>query len=291
MNPVINNISSSQAGTYTVLVTGQGCVAERDVVVSVTPTQVPTVIQVGNQLCEGEILFLSALEVIGGTYSWTGPNGFSASGRNAQLNNTTSLSSGNYILGLSVNGCPNRYDTLAATIFPSPVIQIYGEPTQNTSSTGVVYVTGAPGFTYFWNFTGNSSVLASSLYSSDRDSLIAFWGNNEGVINAEVLAIDANGCQGDPVSLSIQIVNPLGVSSISEKNGIQAFPNPANEFIQLKNNTSTSQTIRLLDARGLFIRSIQIAAGESNQLQVRDLSAGLYFIKTPKLHFPVVVSH
>ena len=129
------------------------------------------------------------------------------------------------------------------------------------------------------------------MYTSDRDSLIAFWGNNEGVINAEVLAIDANGCQGDPVTLSIQILNPLGVASISEKNGIQAFPNPANEFIQLKNNTSTSQTIRLLDARGLFIRSIQIAAGESNQLQVRELSAGLYFIQTPNQHFPVVVSH
>ena len=291
MNPVINNISSSQAGTYTVLVTGQGCVAERDVIVSVTPSQTPTVIQVGNELCGGEILFLSALEVLGGTYTWTGPNGFTASGRNAQVDNTTSLSSGNYVVGLSLNGCPNRYDTLAATIFPSPVIQIFGETTQYTSSTGVVYVTGAPGYSYFWNFTGNTSVLASSVYTSDRDSLIAFWGNNEGVINAEVLAIDANGCQGEPVTLSIQILNPLGVANISDKNGIQAFPNPANEFIQLKNNTSISQTIRLLDARGLLIRSIQIAAGESNQLQIRELSAGLYFVQTPTQHFPVVVSH
>ena len=118
------------------------------------------------------------------------------------------------------------------------------------------------------------------MYTSDRDSLIAFWGNNEGVINAEVLAIDASGCQGNPVTISIQILNPLGVANISDKNGIQAFPNPANEFIQLKNNTSISQTIRLLDARGLIIRSIQIAAGESNQLQIRELSAGLYFVQT-----------
>lgn len=291
MNPVINNISAAQAGTYTVLVTGQGCVAVRDIEISVTPSQTPTVIQVGNELCEGEILFLSALEVLGGTYSWAGPNGFTASGRNAQLDNTTSLSSGNYILGLSVNGCPNRYDTLAVTIFPSPVIQIYGETTQNTSSTGVIYVTGAPGFTYFWNFTGNTSVLASSVYTSDRDSLIAFWGINEGVINAEVLAIDANGCQGNPVMLSIQIVNPLGVAGISDKSEIQLFPNPANEFIQLKNNTSKNQTIRLFDARGLLIRSIQIAAGETNQLEVRELSGGLYFVQTLKQHFPVVVSH
>ncbi len=291
MNPVINNISSQQAGTYTVLVTGQGCVAERDVIVNVTPSQTPTVIQVGNNLCEGEILFLSALEVVGGTYSWTGPNGFTASGRNAQLDNTTPLSSGNYILGLSVNGCPNRYDTLAASISPSPIIQIHGETTQYTSSTGVLYLTGAPGYTYFWNFTGNSSLLASSVYTSDRDSLIAFWGNNEGVINAEVLAIDANGCQGNPVTLSIQILNPLGVASISDKNGIQLFPNPANEYIQLKNNTSTNQTIHFLDARGLLIRSIQIAARESNQLQVRELSEGLYFVQTPMQHFPVVVSH
>ncbi len=291
MNPSINNISASQAGTYTVLVTGQGCVAERDVIVSVTPSQAPTVIQVGNDLCEGEILFLSALQVVGGTYTWTGPNGFTASGRNAQLDNTTPINSGNYIVGLSVNGCPNRYDTLAATIFPSPVIQIYGETTQYTSSTGVVYVTGAPGYTYFWNFTGNTSLLSSSVYSSDRDSLIAFWGDNEGVINAEVLAIDVNGCQGNSVTLSIQILNLLGIANISEKNGIQAFPNPANEFIQLKNNTSANQTIRFLDARGLLIRSIQIAAGESNQLQIRELSAGLYLVQTPNQHFPVVVSH
>jgi hypothetical protein len=134
-------------------------------------------------------------------------------------------------------------------------------------------------------------LLSSSVYSSNRDSLIAFWGNNEGVINAEVLAIDANGCQGNSVTLSIQIVNLLGIANISDKNGIQAFPNPANEFIQLKNNTLTNQTIRLFDARGLLIRSIQIASGESNQLEVRELSAGLYFIQTPNQHFPVVVSN
>ena len=291
-NPTINNISAAQAGTYTVLVTGQGCVAERDVVISVTPSQVPTVIQVGNELCEGEILFLSALEVIGATYTWTGPNGFTASSRNAQVDNTTSLNSGDYILGLSINGCPNRYDTLTANIFPSPVIQIHGETSQYTSSTGVIYVTGAPGNTYYWNFTGNTSLLTNSVYTSDRDSIIAFWGNNEGVINAEVIAIDANGCQGNPVSLSIQIVNPLGVANISDKYGIQAFPNPANEYIQLKNNTSTNQRIRLLDARGLFISSHYIAAGESIQLNdVRELSSGLYFIQTPNQHFPVVVSH
>ena len=291
-NPTINNISAAQAGTYTVLVTGQGCVAERDVVISVTPSQVPTVIQVGNELCEGEILFLSALEVIGATYTWTGPNGFTASSRNAQVDNTTSLNSGDYILGLSINGCPNRYDTLTANIFPSPVIQIHGETSQYTSSTGVIYVTGAPGNTYYWNFTGNTSLLTNSVYTSDRDSIIAFWGNNEGVINAEVIAIDANGCQGNPVSLSIQIVNPLGVANISDKYGIQAFPNPANEYIQLKNNTSTNQRIRLLDARGLIISSHYIAAGESIQLNdVRELSSGLYFIQTPNQHFPVVVSH
>jgi hypothetical protein len=291
MNPTITNITASQSGTYTVLVTGQGCVAEREVVVTITPSQAPTVIQVGIEVCEGEILFLSALDVLGATYTWTGPNGFSATGRNAQIFDTTPLNSGDYILGMSINGCPNRYDTLTANIFPSPVIQIYGETIQNTSSTGVLYVTGAPGYTYFWNFTGNTSVLASSVYTSDRDSLIAFWGNNEGVMNAEVLAIDANGCQGNPVMLSIQIVNPLGVASISDKSGIQLFPNPANEFIQLKNNSSTNQTIRLLDARGLIIRSLQIAAGESTQLEVRELSAGLYFVESLNQHFPVVVSH
>ena len=109
--------------------------------------------------------------------------------------------------------------------------------------------------------------------------------------NAEVIAIDANGCQGNPVSLSIQIVNPLGVANISDKYGIQAFPNPANEYIHLKNNSSTSQQIRMLDARGLIIRSNYIAAGESIQLNVRELSAGLYFVQTPNQHFPIVVSH
>jgi hypothetical protein len=86
-------------------------------------------------------------------------------------------------------------------------------------------------------------------------------------------------------------VNPLGIANISDKNGIQAFPNPANEYILLKNNTSTYQNIRLLDARGLIIRNSQIAAGESHQFQISELSAGLYFIQTPNQHFPVVVSH
>jgi hypothetical protein len=291
MNPTITNITASQSGTYTVLVTGQGCVAEREVVVTITPSQAPTVIQVGIEVCEGEILFLSALDVLGATYTWTGPNGFSATGRNAQIFDTTPLNSGDYILGMSINGCPNRYDTLSATIFPSPEIQIIADATQNTGSTGIIYVIGAPGFTYFWNFTGNESLLTNSIYTSDRDTLVAFWGNNEGIINVEVLAIDGNGCQGNPESVSIQVLNPLGLNSVSDKNGIQAYPNPANDLIQLKNNSSIAQIIKLYDARGMHIQTIQIAPSESFQLPISNLPSGIYFVRTSNQHFPIVVAH
>lgn len=291
MNPTITNINASQSGTYTVLVTGQGCVAERDVVVNVTPTQAPTVIQVGIEVCEGEILFLSALDVLGATYTWTGPNGFLATGRNAQIFDTTPLNSGNYILGMSVNGCPNRYDTLSATIFPSPAIQVIADSIQSTGSTGIIYVVGAPGLTYFWNFTGNESILSNSIYTSDRDTLVAFWGNNEGVINVEVLAIDENGCQGNSESVSIQILNPLGLINYINKEGILASPNPANDLLQLKNISSITQIINLYDARGLLLRTIQITPSESFQLPISDLPAGIYFVRTSNQHFPIIVAH
>ena len=290
-NPAISNITSAHAGTYTVLVTGQNCVSERDVEVEVISAQAPQVIEIGNEICEGDILFLGALEVPGGNFTWSGPDNFTAGGRNAQVINATPANSGMYILGMSLNNCANRYDTLLTTVFPRPEISIHGDTVQTPGSSAILYVTGASGLYYYWNFYGNQTLLTSSIYTSDRDTLVAFWNNYEGVIRAEVVAEDANGCMSNPVSLSIQVNNAVGVNTVNSLSGLQVYPNPADAFLQLKNNSTLASQVMLTDIQGKKLQSFQVEAGEWKQISVEQLPSGIYFVHAGELHFPVVIAH
>ena len=291
MNPTIEAIAANQAGTYTVLVTGQNCVATRDITVDVIASQKPVAVNVGNEICEGEILFLSALEVPGGIFSWTGPNGFTANGRNAQVNNASPAATGNYYVGMSINNCANRYDTLSALVHPRPVISIHGDSVQTPNSTSILYVDGADGLYYYWNYTGSTTLLNNGIYTSDRDTVVAFWNNYEGFISAEVIAEDSNGCQSLPARLDIHVTNGVGIHNVNDLVGLQLFPNPANEQFNLRNNSATAAQLRITDASGKAITSLQVPAGETKSLSLSTWPAGVYFVHSGNRHIPLMVVH
>jgi hypothetical protein len=55
------------------------------------------------------------------------------------------------------------------------------------------------------------------------------------------------------------------------------YPNPANDRIKLLNSTKNA-IIRITDAKGLLVK--QVKANESNEIEINDLSAGIYVIQS-----------
>ena len=104
-DPIIKNATLNAAGTYSATVTVNGCESAA-ATTSVIVNAIPTVIATGNgPLCAGQTLNLTASNVAGGAYSWTGPNGFASSSQNPVVNNTTVADSGLYAVNVTVNGC------------------------------------------------------------------------------------------------------------------------------------------------------------------------------------------
>ena len=62
----------------------------------------------------------------------------------------------------------------------------------------------------------------------------------------------------------------------------QIFPNPANDYIQIKLNTPSQETteVTIINALGKVVKTEYINSVNSNkQISTSDLSRGVYFVK------------
>src|SRR6185503_3057999 len=82
-NPSISNATTAASGTYSVIVTSNGCSSATGTTIA-TVNAVPTTPTASNNgpICVGQTLTLSTPTVSGASYSWTGPNSFSSSLQN-----------------------------------------------------------------------------------------------------------------------------------------------------------------------------------------------------------------
>ena len=160
-NPTIVPTTSLNAGTYSVNVTVGGCTS-RDTIINVivNPGPDPVIAGANSPLCVGATLSLTASNITGATYSWSGPNSFTASVQNPTITNVTFSESGTYSVNVTVAGCTGTSGTVNVVVSPpvaaptatanSPVCE--GQDIYLSSST----ITGA---TYNW--FGPNSYTAS----------------------------------------------------------------------------------------------------------------------------------
>jgi gliding motility-associated-like protein len=95
--------------TYTVTGTSGSCSNTASMTLTVNP--VPTVIASNNgPLCEGSMMQLQANSLPGTSYTWSGPNGFTASTQNGSIPATLSAA-GMYTVTTSLNGCTSSTTT------------------------------------------------------------------------------------------------------------------------------------------------------------------------------------
>ncbi|GIV40886.1 MAG: hypothetical protein KatS3mg034_0196 [Vicingaceae bacterium] len=217
-NPSIPNASTAASGTYTVTVTdANGCSNTATTNVTVNPLPNPTASS-NSPICSGQTLNLSATG--GVSYSWSGPNGFSANSQNPSIPNASTAASGTYTVTVTdANGCSNTATTnVTVNPLPNPTASsnspICSGQTLNLSASG--------GVSYSWS--GPNGFSANSQNPSIPNASTAASGTYT------VTVTDANGCSNS--ATTNVTVNPLPVPAFSVN---VACPNSATAFV---NNSS-----------------------------------------------------
>ena len=222
-NPSRLNVVLADSGTYSVTVTLTGCTpVSASIPVAINPGA--PVITAGNNgpVCANQTLQLNATQVNGVTYSWTGPNGYSANIYNPNVPNFTAADSGWYYVTVATPGCGSSTDSTHVSLTASPASPNLGANTpicvgntlNLTSST-------VPGATYHWSgpngFSSNSQnpsinnvVLADSGTYAITATVAGCGASNSNIhitVNLSLpgFLITANTpiCAGDTLNLSV----------------------------------------------------------------------------------------
>lgn len=175
-NPTIAGATTAMSGAYTVTATAAGCSSAAgtiNVVVNPTPTApLPTINGSASPaaVCAGSSLTLSANTIAGATYSWTGPNSYTAAVRNPPvISNATAAMAGTYSLTVTVGGCSSATGTVSIGVTPIPSTPTAGSNSPVCTGTAINLTTpAAAGATYSWigpsafNSTNQNPVLGSA---------------------------------------------------------------------------------------------------------------------------------
>lgn len=192
--------AATDAGTYTLDIGFFGCpIFQKTVEVTIgNPPVLSVVTPPTITVCEGDAAALTSNTIVGGTYLWTGPNGFTSSLQNPAIPSTVIADGGIYTVQVTAPACGGATVTASSTINlivnSNPVIDAIVPLSSidlcenNTLNLDVNAVTGA---TYEW--TGPNS-FASSLQSPAINNIQL---NGSGIYQ---IVISAPGCGVLPVT-------------------------------------------------------------------------------------------
>lgn len=209
-NPVITNSTLAATGTYSVTVTVNGCTSNPGTTsVTVDPTPVPPTLGYNSPVCAGSSINLTANNVTGATYNWTGPNGFTSTNQNPVISSAQLVNSGTYNATVTVGGCTSAASSVSVTVNPIPATPVAGSnspvcegsPLNLTTST----VTGA---TYSW--TGPNG-FSSSVQNPVIPAITSAGGGTYSV------TVTVNGCTSSAGTVGVT-VQPLPAAPVAGSN-------------------------------------------------------------------------
>ncbi|MFN8355571.1 MAG: M12 family metallo-peptidase [Spirosomataceae bacterium] len=159
------NAATTDAGVYILTAANGSCTASSSVSVVVNTTPSPS-ISGTTSYCTGQTISLTASG--GATYSWSGPNSFSATTSTLSLS-ATSASAGVYSLVVS-NGSCTASTSVSVVVNATPSPNIAGTTTYCTGQT--LSLTASGGSNYSWtgpnSFTATTAAISKpSLSTSD----------------------------------------------------------------------------------------------------------------------------
>ena len=187
-NPVINNTSGINSGTYIVTITyTNNCNNSAVVAVSVNPVPVATVGS-NSPVCAGKQINISASG--GNSYVWSGPNNFSTTNQNIVISNGMSIHAGDYSVTVTDANICTSTSSVAVTISQPPLISFsYNNPVCAGSS---LILAAGGGNAYIWSgpggFTSNQQnpVVSSATIMNTGTYTVTVTGANACTASADV---------------------------------------------------------------------------------------------------------
>jgi PKD repeat protein len=174
-NPSISGATTAMAGTYSVTVTAGSCtsaIGTVALVVNATPAMpLPNINGSASPsaICAGGTITLTSNNIGGATYSWSGPNSYTAAVRNPPaLTNATAVMAGTYSLTVTVGGCTSNTAMVSIGVTPMPATPTASSNSSVCTGSTISLTTPAvSGATYSW--TGPSG-YTSSVQNPNRPS-------------------------------------------------------------------------------------------------------------------------
>ena len=206
-NPLINNVTINEAGTYSVTVTVNGCTSST-ATTTVTVNTIPSSPAAGSNspVCEAASLNLSASLIPAATYSWTAPDGTIYATQNPVINNVSSLNTGIYSVTATVNGCTSAVATTTVVINPLPATPIVSSNSPVCSGTTILLTANSnAGATYSWlgpngfsSLSQNPTIPTATVNASGNYSVTPFLNGCAG--NAAATVVTVNQTPSSPVA-------------------------------------------------------------------------------------------
>lgn len=197
-------------------------------------------------ICEGTSINLTASSVTGGTYSWTGPNGFTSTDQNPIITNATLAMAGLYSVTVTVAGCTSPAGTTTVTVNPAPTTPVASSnspvcegSTINLTSNNIAGATyswtGPNGFTSTFQNPSitNATSLMAGVYSvvATVGSCVSSAGTTTVTVNltptSPIASSNSPVCVGSQINLSSNLI-PGATYAWSGPNGyLSAIQNPS----------------------------------------------------------------
>lgn len=210
-NPILSNITPSDAGNYCVIVTVDGCDSQEECSeVNINSSNYTPIASNNGPLCEGDHLVLETESIAGATYAWSGPNSYSSTDQNPTIPNASLLDAGIYSVIITTDGCESGegYTEVVVNSKPNtpfvsnngPICE--GEDLELSSEIVVAALyewTGPAGF----SATGQSPFIIDTTPSES---------------GAYCVVVTVDGCSSDQSCTDV-IVNPIPVQPVADNNG------------------------------------------------------------------------
>ncbi|MDW8157638.1 MAG: SBBP repeat-containing protein [Bacteroidia bacterium] len=199
-SPSLGNVTTVNAGIYTVSVVVPGCAP----VTTTTEVRIntrPMVVAGSNSpVCFGNVLNLQATTILGASYAWRGPNGFESNIQNPIISGVNTLASGIYTVSVSVPGCEAVEATTEVVInrlyTSNPILS--NSPVCVGSNLSLSLVTVLPGANYSWNGPGGLTLNGANVSLPATLALAGDW----------ILQVNSLGCSPQSYRTSVVVVAP-----------------------------------------------------------------------------------
>ena len=218
-NPTIPAATTAATGSYTATVTVANCTS-LPATIPVTVNAIPLlpVLSTNSPVCSGGNLTVSAANVTGGTFAWTGPNSFISGVQSNTINGATTAATGTYIATVTVNNCTSPGASIAAVVNLTPVITTTSstDPTTCGGTNGTITLNGLTGSTaYTVNFSYNTAAQTPQSLTSNGSGSIVITGLSAGSYTN--ISVTRNSCTSNsitgPITLNPPATPVIGTTS------------------------------------------------------------------------------